>query len=322
VDKVTPDQSSTEVPIDETGAGDIDPGNESSQVTIRPTTMPWLFGRYPFIDEKTMRSRLEAHGIPWNELYHITALRTYLSDRRARALNFVKYVTLLFLTCASLVLALSKAVGSNVGFGFLLMPWWLEWSAVFCSSFIVAALLVSLLRRRPGGVRRHLSPSNVARHRFFRRAGLVFDYSFNPIIVSNLIGESARLLFVALLNGRWTWASPPAVADRALRLAQPLIDVDVNVAFAVPESLLSFLYDVVIAVVAHREDMIPEIRANYPQIPRRSGKASAIDERDILYLDPMRNRGRWEIVQDFVLPLASWFSVVVSIAALVVAISR
>ncbi|WP_345029165.1 hypothetical protein [Kutzneria kofuensis] len=82
--------------------------------------------------------------------------------------------------------------------------------------------------------------------------------------------------------------------------------------------MFSFLYDVVIVVVARREDLIPAVRARYDMIPRRPDGSG---DRDILYLDPMRNRGLGG-GQGLRAPLASWISLLVSVVALLVAAGR
>jgi hypothetical protein len=275
--------------------------------------MPWRFGRYPRIDAATLRERLALFGVDLREDETDELLSDYLDFRKIHS-NVAKRS--LILAGVALMIAYIPSAG---GFGavFAAAREWVVWTVMAATLLVVQASEVWTRNRTPGFWHRTRGAEESARHRFFLRAGMTFASGYHVVVTQNLIGLAARQLFVSLQRRRWTWTSPPAVADRALRLTQPLLDIAVDDADG--KAIFSFLNDVVVLVVAGREDLIPEVRARYTMIPTRTGE---ISDRDILYLDPMRNRGRWEVVKDFVLPLASWISLVVSIVALLVAVAK
>jgi hypothetical protein len=159
--------------------------------------------------------------------------------------------------------------------------------------------------------------------RFYRSVGTMLVAWRNDGDASRalkLAGSAARALFLVIQTEQWTWASPPALSERAARLARPLLDVDTP-DYLEPEqidALCGFLFDVTIVVIAGREDLIPEVRRRYSGLKPRSDAAERAMERDILFLDPMRDRSRWEVMKDFVFPLASWLSLGISFVALLV----
>ncbi|MDS0135765.1 MULTISPECIES: hypothetical protein [unclassified Amycolatopsis] len=147
----------------------------------------------------------------------------------------------------------------------------------------------------------------------------------------NFTGVAARGLFTSLQRSRWTWQSPPMVAERAVRLSSPLIDVeivddlDITLSGVDPIKwllLYGFLYDVAAVVAIRREDLIPAVRSLYSELPARRESGNESKARDLRYLDPMHERSRWEVVKDYVLPLSSWLSLSVSVVALVIAINK
>jgi hypothetical protein len=162
-------------------------------------------------------------------------------------------------------------------------------------------------------------PASMARWRFFRHLGHALtallearreqprEVDVLPIL--NNIGIAARALFLALLRSRFGWRSPPLVSDRALRLASPLIDIDIPDNLHLPgkdadtyrELFCRFVHDVAMVVALGREDLIPRVRQDYPGLIRRSSNTDAHD-RDLNYLNPMRNRGLWDIAKDFLVP--------------------
>lgn len=146
-----------------------------------------------------------------------------------------------------------------------------------------------------------------------------------------IAGKAARSLFRCLQGRRITWVSPPAVADRALSLSFPLIDVSLDEGTGASKihdtSRLygEFLYYAAGLFVVRREDLIPKLREQYSctVLPVRARpEIDEISERDALYLDPMRNYTRWGVAKDFFYPLATWISLLVAIAALVVSITK
>ncbi len=291
-----------------------------------PTTMRWLFGRYPHVDVETMRSRLVRYGVSERDQHYESLLKQYhrLRDRQSFEKPFWLIVVLV-LGVVPMVVKVAIGYGRNpllaalVGEGRYSWLWWIP-VGVFVAFF--AGYSIHTRITLPGVWQLSRGPESIARHRFFRAAGLAFESGYHVVVTQNVIGLAARALFLSLQRRRWTWASPPAVADRALRLTRPLLDIAVDDSPAADgQAVFSFLYDVVLLVIAGREDLIPAVRDEYAMLPHRSA-GEETDERDVHYLDPMRHRGRWEVVKDFVLPLASWISLLVSIAALLVAAGR
>jgi hypothetical protein len=284
---------------------------------IGPATMPWRFGRYPRVDAATLKERIALFGVDMRQHEADARVSAYLADRQANSSVTKRAVVLISLVLVVTQIVWAREFREQVVVG---LSGWTAWMALAGLVVVLLVVDVGTRVRTPGLWHRMRGPERAARNRFFLRTGMTFAAGYHVVVTQNLIGLAARRLFVSLQRRRWTWASPPAVADRALRLSQPLLDIAVEDGDG--RALFSFLNDVVIVVVAGREDLIPAVRARYTMIPRRSGETGEISERDILYLDPMRNRGRWEVVKDFVLPLASWVSLVVSVIALVVAVAK
>ncbi|NBH09477.1 hypothetical protein GTY80_40350 [Amycolatopsis sp. SID8362] len=166
-----------------------------------------------------------------------------------------------------------------------------------------------------------------SRIRFYRSVGAAlsaWERRGRPIRVLQLAGAAARALFLVVQTEHWTWASPPALADRAARLARPVLDIEVSDRPTHEEAgaVCRFLIDVAIVVIAGREDLVPEVRRHHGDLRNRPARDSGATDRELLFLDPMRDRTRWEVLKDFVFPLASWLSFAVSVAALFVALSR
>ncbi|MGH3762940.1 hypothetical protein [Actinophytocola sp.] len=139
-------------------------------------------------------------------------------------------------------------------------------------------------------------------------------------------GKAARALYRSLQGSRWSWVSPPAVADRAIVLSFPLIDIDVN-----NQNLRQFLqvyprylHDAASLVMLDRVDLIPVLRDHYKPLARRSSveNPGEVPDRDIRYLAATHDHDRGRVVKDFVLPLSSWLSFLVAVAALVVALNK
>lgn len=303
------------------------PAAEAEQLPLTvPDTMPWRFGRYPRIDAALLRERLALFGVDMPEYQADTLARAHRAARDAHVGSVVIYAVLVAFVSAAVVSRLLQTGGADEWLAAIFVgewPFWLAWLVTAAPFLVLLVLKVRTRVRTPGLWHRMRGAERSARHRFFLRAGMTFASGYHVVVTQNLIGLAARGLFVSLQRRRWTWTSPPAVADRALRLTQPLLDIAVDDGPSRNgQAIFSFLNDVVVLVVAGREDLIPAVRARYTMIPRRSGETGEISERDILYLDPMRNRGRWEVVKDFVLPLASWISLVVSVIALLVAVTR
>jgi len=149
----------------------------------------------------------------------------------------------------------------------------------------------------------------------------------------NLIGKAARQLFRATQHHRWTWLTPPAAADRALAISYPLINVKLNPEYTRQEthellnSYASFLYFTSALEAARRTELIPKLRRFYADNHLLAYQSdpeldSIAPERDALFLDPMRNHNRWGIAKDYLLPLASWLSFLISATALTLTIAK
>jgi hypothetical protein len=148
----------------------------------------------------------------------------------------------------------------------------------------------------------------------------------NFVRCMNLIGRAARMLFRYQQQSRRTWLAPPAVADIALRVVLPLINIDVRRVDATGKGMSLrdirlFLRDVSYLVVVEREDLIADLRSRYTDIVRRHGDGEE-SESDVKYLDPMRSKTRWDVRKDFYYPLSAWFSAVVAIVALVIGVLK
>ncbi|MEU8414215.1 hypothetical protein AB0C24_15620 [Amycolatopsis japonica] len=152
-----------------------------------------------------------------------------------------------------------------------------------------------------------------------------------PVRCMNHSGRAARLLFLHIQGGRRTWAAPPAVADRALEFTYPLINVDMGSSPLTPQAVRSFkrhaefLKLTACLVALGREDLIPRLRrltAAHGGVPMRTEDDAEIPERDVLFLDPMRNHHRWAVVKDFYYPLSAWLSLAIAGAALVISLRR
>lgn len=158
-------------------------------------------------------------------------------------------------------------------------------------------------------------------------------YPGSPAHFLNRTGKASRELFRATQHLRLTWISPPLAADHALAVAYPLINVKLNPEHSLKEtralliSYSNFLYFASALEAAKRTDLIPKLRAYYADNEhldyRSNPKLDSIaPERDALFLDPMRNHNRWAIAKDYLLPLASWLSFLVSAVALTVSIAK
>jgi hypothetical protein len=157
-------------------------------------------------------------------------------------------------------------------------------------------------------------------------AGQPYGDHHRLIAATNFAGRAARYLFKHLQGRRRTWVAPPAVADSALSLAHPLIDVafDLTSPRRTLHVYTHFLYYAAGLVVVERFDLIPALREYYERehaLARRTGTDSdGVPERDALFIDPMRDHHRWLVLKEYLFPLAAWLSLAVSVAALVVSL--
>lgn len=141
-----------------------------------------------------------------------------------------------------------------------------------------------------------------------------------PIIALNYVGEAAKCLFADLRRGR-AHTAPPAVSDWAEGVARCLIDVRMMQSDSSGDRTTSiadyaqFIYDAATLVAVRREGLIPTLRKKYePLLPIPND--DSFDERNTLFLNPLRGHPRWIFVKDFVYPLAAWLSLPVSVVAL------
>jgi hypothetical protein len=201
-------------------------------------------------------------------------------------------------------------------------------NTILFSAWITSGLLGSLLMRgRPGWGPRFYREINNA------RKAAQGGYSKNARMVGlmNVTGRAARFLFRHLQGRRTTWVSPPAVADRALAVTFPFINVSLGKELEVSDLSVAidmyseFLYYGAGLVAVGREDLVPALREKYSGkvLPvRSSGGVDRISKRDALFLDPMRNYNKWGVAKDFLYPLAAWFSLFIAIGALIVNLAR
>ncbi|MFG1641809.1 hypothetical protein ACGFMK_16105 [Amycolatopsis sp. NPDC049252] len=112
-----------------------------------------------------------------------------------------------------------------------------------------------------------------------------------------------------------------------LRLTRSLLDVELRDDFGLPSpanlreqrDLGRFVIDVAAVVALDREDLIPRVRSLYVDTLPGRESSEADEERDALFLDPMRTRTRWEVIKAFAVPMSA---LIVSLLSLVVALSR
>jgi hypothetical protein len=283
---------------------------------------PGLVSDRPRFDPTVVRELVEKLGESWNDESYQACLRAYDRDRRIFAiLRALGLFALLFLFMSvmnrGVELELRHASGMDQ---FLVVAPGL--------ATVVAIYLVAVVVSRNVG---H------ARMRFFRHLGKAIDnvwqatrersVDIDLLYVLNRLGVASRALFLALQGSRRTWKAPPMVADRATTLASALIDFDIPDDLHLKDArsrdaLHRFLHDVAAVVVIGREDLLPRVRETYHELPVRSATDETKRERDMTYLNPMRDRSRWDVAKDFWYPLAPWLSLFVAIAALVISLRR
>lgn len=305
--------------------GEPDPsGKDGIPADIGPSPRylpPGFFSGYPRFDLAVLRSRLESLGEDWDEERYAAALRVYNNERKRFGRWWAVGVLALFVFVGSLFPAIEREFEDKGK----LLPLLRD------AGYLIGVIIgVTVIVRLSAGS---------ARWRFFRRIGdairEVRDADIHPKsdadvpAILNRLGSAARWLFLALQGSRRSWKSPPMVSDRASRLAAPLIDIDVPdnlhmqtvVAEASRDVFLRFLQDIAAVVAIGREDLIPRVRKAYPELPSRSDESAAHD-RDLAYLNPMRNRTRWDVAKDFWYPLAPWLSLLIAGAALAISLTR
>jgi hypothetical protein len=200
----------------------------------------------------------------------------------------------------------------------------LTYVLLFAGRVVLSLLACALILGRASWEQRFYLAVNKARKAV--RSGL--DRNERTVISMNVAGKAARFLFRYLQRRRVTWVSPPAVADRALAIAFPLVNVSLGGAGSADEDTLEtydeFLYYAAGLVAVGREDLVPVLRDRYSsaELPPRVAQGDEIPERDAQFLDPMRNYNRWAVAKDFLYPLAAWLSLVVAVVALVVSLTR
>jgi hypothetical protein len=310
--------SSTDVAGHAHRAGDGTPAQEAqsaSHLYLRPGRWSW----YPRFELATVRDRVIELGEHWDEDRYSTALREYDQTRRKAGVNRVIGGVCLVLIAVGLIISAGRVPGSDLQQFLAVLP---------AAGAVLAVVLAIFLSAR--------IPIGAARWRFFSHIAdairLIRDVDEKTLDVDipsvlNSLGMAARALLLALQRTRRAWRSPPMVSDRALRLSSALIDIDLPDDLHLPglagsatrELLHRFLHDVAAVVAIGRDDLIPDVREAYRELPRRSPEAR---ELDLVYLNPMRSRSRWDVAKDFWYPLAPWLSLVVSAAALVISLTH
>ncbi|MEU4524229.1 hypothetical protein AB0F52_36595 [Amycolatopsis sp. NPDC024027] len=289
----------------------------------------WICGDFPRIDRATFEARLALFTTREATSEQFQAFRR-LRFRRLRTVAITTGVSSLLILVSFAVLRARDMDSSTprpqqpIDLVFLpASPTWTNITLIALGFYTVATALYLSAKSIRFSIRFAKGADDRSQVRFYRSVGAMFAAWRNDGDASRalkLAGSAARALFLVIQTEQWTWASPPALSERAARLARPLLDVDTP-DYLEPEqidALCSFLLDVTIVVIAGREDLIPEVRRGYSGLKSRSDAAERAIERDILFLDPMRDRGRWEVMKDFVFPLASWLSLGISFVALLV----
>lgn len=296
------------------------PEGDLGEPVARDYRRPGWISRFAQFDSGQAEGLFRQLGAEWDSKRGPELVRAHHRRRRATAVFYVAVVAI----AVAAVLAVRNEVqieahskGLPVGAQVVYFASGLAAVALPCAVVLLA----------------YLRSVDAARSRFLRRIGMAIEHiwaadhdksaDLDVVRAMNDVGAAARALFLSLQRSRRTWRSPPAVADRAVRLAAPLLDIELpNDVEAkgddkqAPRTLLhNFLQDVAIVVAMARPDLIPRVRGTYPNLPpRSSGPNAAIAvERDAAYLNPMHARTRWEVVKDFVLPLASWLGAAVSL---------
>ncbi|MFJ8917624.1 hypothetical protein [Amycolatopsis sp. NPDC102389] len=290
---------------------------------------PGLLAKWPKFDEENLRRLLVVlDGTDmWDERRYSYHLRWYEIRMQSRKM-FAGTALVVMLILFGIV---------NVGALFR----WLDrfghprtgGEAVLASAFYVAVFFGAVLAWR---ITSYLEGG--PRNRFFRlmhKAEIEANRDFlnhgdeEVVRSAGYAGGAAQALFRALRMGRRRWSTPPGISDRALRLSRPLIDLEII--SAGPNGgyrtclryYRHFLHDFAGLIALRRADLTPALRAYYSVLPGRIGAESQdVAEADNLFLDPMHKHHRWEVVKDFLYPLGSWFSVLVSTVALLVGVLR
>jgi hypothetical protein len=283
---------------------------------------PGFISSYPRFEIATVRQRLETLDETWDQARYEKEFREYDRTRRGTAARHAIFFCAPLLT---IIIWTIWGIQSEPALEAALL--WLLLSLLAIVGLIgLTTLLIRML-------------IDAARGRFFRYIGDALRLiwiadrdeilSVNVPLILNHLGSAARALLLSLQGSRRAWRSPPTVSDRALRISAPLIDMEIPDDLHVPgtaagaprKHLDQFLRDVAAVVAIGREDLIPRVREEYPELAHRSGDPDT-HNRDLTYLNPMRTRSRWEVAKDFWYPLASWLSLVVATAALIISIAR
>ncbi|WP_410610090.1 hypothetical protein [Amycolatopsis sp. lyj-109] len=294
--------------------------------TKRERVYSWILGDFPYIDEGYFESRLLLFSA-----WHPAASESFrqfrmLRFKRIKTIAIAVGVLLLFSTLwISPGGTASKPPSTNAPLSTidkLIVIGVIVW---FASSIMYTTTL-AIAKSVKVSVRFVKGADSRSQLRFYRNVGVmlaIWKNGGSRTHALKLAGSAARALFLVIQTEHWTWASPPALSERAARLARPLLDVDTPdyLEPAQFDALCGFLLDVTIVVIAGREDLIPEIRRRHSELKPRSEVSERSIERDMLFLDPMRDRSRWEVMKDFVLPLASWLSLIISFIALLVSLA-
>lgn len=125
--------------------------------------------------------------------------------------------------------------------------------------------------------------------------------------VHTRLGVMAKSAFTIVRGGSFTWTVPPAVSDRASRLASPLLDIalpdniDLPTSKAYRQALAEFTADAAYILIAHRPDLLPRLRQHYSH--RLHPRDADLADHDTRYLDPLRGRTPWDMAKEHAVPL-------------------
>ncbi|MEJ2852419.1 MULTISPECIES: hypothetical protein [unclassified Saccharothrix] len=280
--------------------------------------------KYPRFNVEAIKELLDKLGEPWQEQRYSHELSRYRASVRLAFVSSIVTALLLYL---------------------LSLKWDLQVDADAEEYYerIVLTLLVVIpviaWRLRSGRTRRRFFTSigwAISAIDAARRQENYGWFRFKPLHEGglaetlNATGRAAKFLFTSLQRSRLTWQGPPTVAERAIRLTRPLIDIELIDELDVSHGgdftkrlmLQFFLQDVAAVVALRREDLIPRVRDLYIELPRRPSDDDEPRKRDVRFLDPMNERSRWDVIKDYIIPLSSWLSLTVAIGALILSIMK
>jgi hypothetical protein len=241
--------------------------------TAHPHRGSWK--TYPRFHKEAIKGLMSTLGQEWDEHRYTHELSRYRA--------FISFGTLIYPSMCILVFLHTRRIP--------LLDTVSTTARIFLVLLIAHVVWIAW-QSRPGGARRRFfgsighalrSLENAMEQQRMGAHWMRFKpfYEGSLIGTFNSIGRAARALFISLQRSWRTWQAPPAVAERAVRLSRPLIDIEIvdelevthRIDYRERLALYTFLQDVAAVVVIRREDLIPAVRSEYSKIlpvrPRR-----------------------------------------------------